>query len=107
MRARVHTLELETPGEYRAGLQIVADDLLPWARESTGFCGALGLVDGELGKALLITLWADDETRAESAAAAERFSALAAAASGATRRPIENFHVAFFDVVGDPRIPAD
>ena len=107
MRARVHTLELETPEEYEAGLQIVADDLLPWARESTGFCGALGLVDPERGKALLITLWVDDETRTESADAAERFSALAAAASGANRRPIENFNVAFFDVVREPRARAD
>jgi hypothetical protein len=107
VRARVHTLELMSPEEYEAGLQIVVDDLLPWARESTGFCGALGLVDRELGKALLITLWADEETRAESAEAAERFSALAAAASGANRRPIENFNVAFFDVVREPRVRAD
>jgi hypothetical protein len=99
VRARVHTLEA-TSAQLEAGLKIVTDDLLPWARESTGYCGAIGLLDHESGRALLITLWTDDETRAESADAAERFSSLAADASGSTRAGMENFDVAFLELPG-------
>jgi hypothetical protein len=100
MLARLHTLEA-TPEQYEAGFQIVKDDLLPWARESTGFCGAIGLVDAGSGKALLLTLWSDEEARTESATAAERLSSLAADASGARKQSTENFEVSLFDLVGD------
>jgi hypothetical protein len=99
VRARVHTLEA-TPDQLEAGLKLVTDDLLPWARDSTGYCGAVGLIDAEGGRALLITLWTDDETRAESAEAAERFSSLTADASGARRAGMENYDVGFVDIVG-------
>ena len=80
-------------------------DLLPWARESSGFRGAIGLVDPETGKALLLTLWADEEARANSAAAADRLSAMAASATGARRESIVDLDVTLFDVVGGtPRI---
>ena len=48
MLARLHTIDA-TPEQYEAGLRIVRDDLLPWARESSGFCGAIGLVDRDTG----------------------------------------------------------
>jgi hypothetical protein len=99
VRARLHTLET-TPEDYDAGLALVRDELLPWARESSGFRGAIGLVDPATGKALVLTLWADDESRAAGAAAAERLSSLAAEASGAEWKSIENFHVSIFDVPG-------
>jgi hypothetical protein len=96
----VHTLEA-APEQLEAGLRIVTDDLLPWARESTGYCGSIGLLDPESGRALLITLWTDDETREASADAAERLSSLAATASDSSRRGMENFDVRFVDLVGD------
>jgi hypothetical protein len=98
MLARLHTIAA-TPEQYEDGLRIVRDDLLPWARESSGFSGVIGLVDHASGKALLLTLWANEESRAASAAAAERFSALAAAATGAGLESIEDFEVSLFDVV--------
>jgi hypothetical protein len=98
MLARLHTIDA-TPDQYEAGLRIVKDDLLPWARESSGFCGAIGLVDREGGKALLLTLWADEEARTNSAAAADRLSSLAANATGARRESIDDFEVSIFDVV--------
>lgn len=97
--ARLHTLET-TAEQYEAGLALVRDELLPWARESSGFCGAIGLVDPESGKALFLTFWTDDEARAAGAAAAGRLSSLAAEASGAHWRSIENFDVSLFDVPG-------
>lgn len=99
MLARLHTLEA-TPEQYEAGLRIVKDDLLPWARESSGFCGAIGLVDRDSGKALLLTLWTDEDARTNSAAAADRLSSLAANATGARKQSIDDFDVSIFDVVG-------
>lgn len=98
MLARLHTLEA-TPEQYEAGLGIVRDDLLPWARESNGYCGVIGLVDHDSGKALLLTLWDNEDARSQSAAAAERLSALAAEASGAARQSSENFDVSLFEVL--------
>ena len=99
MRARLHTIDT-TPEEYEAGLALVRDELLPWARESSGFCGAIGLVDPGTGKALFLTLWADDQSRAAGAEAAERMGALAADATGARSLSIENLDVSLFDVPG-------
>jgi hypothetical protein len=104
MLARLHTIDA-TPEQSAAGIRIVEEDLLPWARESSGFRGAIGLVDPETGKALLLTLWADEEARANSAAAADRLSAMAASATGARRESIVDLDVTLFDVVdGTPRI---
>jgi hypothetical protein len=76
----------------------VQDDLLPWARESDGYCGALGVVNRETGEALLLTLWADEESRAKSAEAAERLSSIAALASGADLEAVENLDVSLVDL---------
>jgi hypothetical protein len=102
VRARLHTIDTK-PGGYEAGLALVVDELLPWARESSGFCGAIGLVDAESGKALVLTLWADEQSLQAGASAALNLSSLAADASGARWVSIENFDVPFFDVPG----PAD
>ena len=98
MFARLHTIET-TPGQYDEGLRIVRDELLPWARESTGFRGLIGLVDGERTKALVLTLWADGTTFDQSAEAGDRLSALAAEATGATRRALESFEVSLIELV--------
>lgn len=98
MLARLHTIDA-TPEQYEAGLRIVKEDLLPWARESSGYCGAIGLVDSDSGKALLVTLWSDEEARTASAQAADHLSSLAANATGAHRESIEDFDVSLFDVI--------
>jgi hypothetical protein len=96
--ARLHTLET-TPEQYEEGLRIVRDELLPWARDSTGFRGLIGLVDEERTKALVLTLWADSTTFDRSAEAGDRLSALAAEATGATRRSLESFEVSLLEIV--------
>ncbi|HWN22399.1 MAG TPA: hypothetical protein VNP93_10535 [Gaiellaceae bacterium] len=98
MLARLHRLRT-TAAQYEAGLKMVREDLLPWARESDGYCGALGLVNRETGEALLVTLWADDDTRSRSAEAAERLSSMAALASGADQESLENFEVSIIEVL--------
>jgi hypothetical protein len=95
--ARLHTLET-TPEQFEAGLRIVRDELLPWVRESSGFRGLIGLVDREQGTALVLTLWADSESLESSAPAGDRLSALAADASGASRRSLETFEVALLEL---------
>jgi hypothetical protein len=95
--ARLHTLET-TPEQYERGLQLVAKELLPWARDSSGFRGLIGLVDRERSKALVLTLWADEEALERSAPAGDRLSALAADATGAKRRSLDDFEVSIFDV---------
>ena len=95
--ARLHTLDT-TPAQYEVGLELVRDELLPWARESSGFCGLIGLVDRSSGKALVLTLWADEESLEHSAEAGDRLSALAADASGASRLALEDYEVSLFEV---------
>jgi hypothetical protein len=97
MFARVHTLET-TPEQYEEGLRLVRDELLPWARESSGFRGLIGLVDRERSTALVVTLWADEESFRRSADAGDELSALAAQASGASRRALQDYEVSIFDL---------
>jgi hypothetical protein len=105
MLARLHRLST-TPEQYETGLRIVQDDLLPWARESDGYCGALGVVNPETGEAFLLTLWADEESRTKSADAAERLSSIAALASGAGREAVENLDVSIVELLPTAPNPA-
>ncbi len=95
--ARIHRLET-TPEQYEEGRAIVTEQLLPWARESTGYRGLIGLVDRENGQSLVLTLWADEEAFERSSQAGDRLSAAAAEASGATRRALESYEVTIFDL---------
>jgi hypothetical protein len=97
--ARLHTLET-TPETYEQGLEIVRDQLLPWASESTGFRGLLGLVDDSREKALVLTLWDDEASLEHGAAAGDTLSRGAAEASGATRLALETFEVAVYAFPG-------
>ena len=103
MLARLHRLRT-TADQYETGLRMVAEDLLPWARESDGYCGTIGVVNRETGEALVLTLWADEESRAKSAEAAERLSGIAALASGADLEAVENFDVSILDVVPNAQL---
>lgn len=98
MYARLHTLKT-TPEQYEQGLELVREQLLPWARDSTGFCGLIGLVDRAREMTLVLTLWADEAALERSAAAGDELSRLAAAATGATRRSLDDYEVSLFEVV--------
>jgi hypothetical protein len=95
--ARLHTIET-TREQYGLSLDIIRDEYLPWVRDSSGFRGLIGLFDEEQQKAIVITLWADKTSLDKSAEAGDRLSLLASAASGSTRRSLENFEVALFEV---------
>ena len=97
MFARLHTLAT-TPEQAERGLDIITSVFLPWARESTGFRGLIRLVDGDGGKTLVLTLWADEEALEASNAAGEELGLRIAEASGATYRSVESFEVTFLDI---------
>ena len=99
MLARMHVLET-TGATYAEGLRLVRDELLPWARESTGFRGPIGLVDRAHDKAFVLTFWEDGAALAASEAAGDRLSLLAAETAGATRRSLETLEVSIFDLPG-------
>jgi hypothetical protein len=96
--ARVHTLET-TPEQHARGLALVREQLLPWMRESSGFCGLIGLVSEEKGQALAITLWADADALEASAEAGDRLSGLASETSGSVRRSLDHYEVSHFEIV--------
>jgi hypothetical protein len=95
--ARMHVLQT-TAESYEEGLGLVRDQLLPWARESTGYRGLIGLVDQAHQTAFVLTLWKDGAALAASEAAGDRLSLRAAEAAGATRRSLETLEVSIFDV---------
>jgi len=95
--ARLHVLQT-TPEQHDHGLEIVRDQLLPYLRNSTGYRGLIRLADPAAGKTLVITLWADEESRRASAEAGDRFSELTAETTGATRLALEQYEATLFDV---------
>ena len=76
MFARLHTIDV-TREQHEVGLRIVRDEFLPWARESSGFRGLIGLVDETREKALVLTLWSDRAALDKSAEAGDELSRLA------------------------------
>lgn len=99
MYARITTLET-TAEQFDEGLRIVRDDLLPWARESAGYRGLIGLDSRDEGRTLVLTLWATAEALEASRAAADRLTAGASAISGANRTTITHFDVPLVDLPG-------
>jgi len=97
--ARLHTIET-TREQHEVGMRIVQEEFLPWLRESNGFRGLIGLVDEAQEKAIVLTLWKDEASLGESAAAGDELSRLAAAVSGSERLSIESFEVTLYDVMG-------
>jgi hypothetical protein len=95
--ARVHTLET-TPEQREEGLKIIREQLLPWTRESTGFRGLIGLTDPASGVALVITLWADEESLRASEQAGEHLSTLTNQVTGTTRRSLDDYEVTLFEL---------
>ena len=97
MFARIHELET-TAEQFEVGQKLVRDDLLPWARDSTGFRGLIGLDDRSRGRSLVVTLWASEPDLDASASAADRLSRLAAESSGATRTSLDSDRVTLLEL---------
>jgi hypothetical protein len=97
MFARIHTLD-STAEQHDEALKIIREQLLPWTRDSSGFRGIIGLIDRGTDTALVITLWADEESLQASEQAGEQLSALTAETVGATRRSLDDYEVTLWEV---------
>lgn len=97
MFARLHRIET-TKDQYELGLAILEEEYLPWARDSSGFCGLIALADEARTEALILSLWRDEQALDASADAGDRLSGLAAAGSGAIRRSLDSYEVTVFAV---------
>jgi heme-degrading monooxygenase HmoA len=93
----MHVLQT-TPEQHDLGLEIVRDQLLPWLRDSSGFRGLIRLASPSVGKTLVITLWADEDSLQASADAGEKLAELTAETVGGTRLALEDYEVTLFDV---------
>ena len=93
----MHTLET-TEAAHDIGIDVLLDDVLPWLRDSGGFRGLVRLSTAERAKTIVITLWADEASMAQSSEAARRFGALVAETAGSTRVALEDLEVTYLDV---------
>ncbi|MGE5274775.1 MAG: hypothetical protein ACM3QU_13580 [Verrucomicrobiota bacterium] len=96
MHARVSTL-FGSPEQAEAGITDFQENVAPWIKEHGGRGGIL-LIDRETGKAMAITLWADEENMRQSEEAANehrrRVSDEMKSGQAAT---VEHYEVAVFD----------
>ncbi len=97
MFARITRLET-TPEQHEEGVRVVAEEVLPWVRENTGFRGLIGLAERERGTSLVLSFWADREALDLTEAAADRLGGLTAAGVGAVHRGMEAYEVSLFEV---------
>lgn len=95
MHARVTTLS-GSPGDVDSGIANFQADVVPFAKEQGE--GAILLVDRQSGKAIAITLWANEHALRESEDAANALRANAADQMGASETPtVERYEVAIFE----------
>ncbi len=64
MHAQVTRVQVQ-PGKLNDVISIIRDSVVPVAREQKGYRGAYALVDREMNKAMMVSLW---ETQADLAA---------------------------------------
>ena len=95
--ARVITVRT-TPEQHEQAIKLSQEQLVPWTRERSGFCGLISLLSRSGTETLVISLWTDEETLAASAGSADRLSALVAEATGAERLSLEEYEVSIFEV---------
>ena len=69
-------------------VSILESQVLPQIQQMDGFSGILGLVDREMGKSLVITLWETQEALRASEEAANMLRADAAKELGSTASPM-------------------
>ena len=60
MYARVSTFEAPVEA-LETGIQVWRDEMQPWMREASGFCGWVALLDRANAKAIGISFWATEE----------------------------------------------
>ena len=87
-----------TPEQSDAGMRIFQEQLRPWLRDASGYRGMIRLDNKELGRTLVITLWADQASLEASNEAGEELAKLTAENTGAQRLAIEQYEATLVDV---------
>ena len=95
--ARVSSLE-GSPEGADDGIRHIEENILPKARDISGWRGIVTLVDRSSGKAKTITFWDGEESLRGSEAMADQLRAEAAEAGGDTITGVERFEVAIHEV---------
>jgi hypothetical protein len=100
MHARITTLRT-TAAQHDEGARIIAEDLVPWAQNASGYCGLLRLDSRDAETTLVVTLWSTLAALEQSGEAVERMARLAAEASGAEIVSIDHYDMTLVDL---PRV---
>jgi hypothetical protein len=100
MYARITTLRT-TAAQHDEGARIIAEDLMPWAQNASGYCGLLRLDSREAGTTLVVTLWSTLGALEQSGEALARMATLAAEASGAEIVSVDQYDLTLVDL---PRV---
>jgi class 3 adenylate cyclase len=96
MHARVSTL-FGSPDQVEAGISDFRENVAPWIKEHGGRGGIL-LIDRETGKAMAVTLWADEENMRQSEEAANEHRRRVSDEMESGQAPtVERYEVAVFD----------
>ena len=97
MLSRVNFLET-APERIPDVARVVRDVVHPGISSVPGYVGYIVLGDASTGRALGITIWDSESTRAESDATARTIRPLVEQATGGIMKSVENYEVLFFDL---------
>jgi heme-degrading monooxygenase HmoA len=89
-----------TAADIEAGIEVYREQVLPYARDATGFRGYIVLLDREEGRALAMSLWVSEEAMLAFEERGQRFRGLVAASSGFELGTIESYEVALLELTG-------
>ena len=89
-----------TAADIEAGTEVYREQVLPYARDATGFRGYLVLLDRDGGRALAMSLWTSEEAMLAFEERGQRFRGLVAESSGTELGAVESFEVALLELTG-------
>ena len=100
MHARITTLRT-TAAQQDEGARIIAEALVPWAQNASGYLGLFRLDSRETETTLVLTLWSTLAALEQSGEAIARMASLAAEASGAEIVSVDHYDLTLVDL---PRV---
>jgi heme-degrading monooxygenase HmoA len=81
-----------------AAIDVYREQVLPYARDATGFRGYFVLLDREQGRAIAMSLWASEEAMLAFEERGQRFRSMIAESSGIELRALESYEVAMLEL---------
>lgn len=87
-----------SPDDIEAGVELYRNQVLPYARDATGFRGYVVLLDREGARALAMSFWASEEAMVAFEERARTFRGLVAAGSGISLGEVESYEIALLEL---------